>query len=187
MTHKNLDEAKLSQELQQQVEKALVLLADLRLMITEKREQIIKKRAGIDDKIESLPEPMREMLNTGEYARAGESVAQFVELLDKMIDEIDHDVKAYQLLLHHGYSSDFLSSAKGMDEDGDDASDGLLVRGSEAMAEVLLHRITAMKRYAKVAHRDLSISYSRYSFGFDEQLKQLDYLHYLAKSMKPAN
>lgn len=167
------DFVELSQEHKKQTQKALFLLGDLCALINTKRSQIIEKRAEIDAKLSTLPEDIRSVLNTEEYAKSGKSIEQFVELLDKMLEEVEADCEMYRKLEQVGYPEVLVQSAQAPE-------------GVDHIASDLLQRVATIKQYAKAVNRDLSISYSRYCFGFDEQFKQLDYLEHIAKKAKRA-
>ena len=46
----------------------------------------------------------------------------------------------------------------------------------------LEQRILAIKKYAKNTMRDVSVSFSRYSFGLDAQINHLNYVALVAKN-----
>jgi hypothetical protein len=166
-----------------QVEKALSLLANLSGMISEKRNQMLEKRAAIEAKLHSLPDSIREMLNTVEYAKSAASVAEFIELLDKMHEEVAHDTILYQQLLKQGYPEELVHAS----EAAAGNKEAMVNNFAQMIAVDLANRVLTIRQYTKAVNRDLSISFSRYCFGFDEQLKQLDYLAYLARNAKSTN
>lgn len=139
---------------------AIDLLITLKDEVLEKKRGALEKKECIKDKISHLKESGKVNIDEEEFRKTETSVAEFVGLLDKMIDEINRDVIFYQSLLSDNPPSHVFAYKDESDDFGDQ----------------LENRISSIKKYAKNAKRDLAISYSRYCFGFDAQIRQISYV-----------
>lgn len=90
---------------------------------------------------------------------------EFVHLLEKMIAEIDSEIAFYSGLISDSPPAQIL-----VYKDEPDDFKGHLE-----------NRIASIKKYVKNAKRDLTISYSRYCFAFDAQIRQISYIEHVLK------
>lgn len=144
---------------------ALNLLIRLKAEVVAKKVGLLEKEDFIKSMVAKLKASDKVNIDEDEFNKTEKSVMNFAQLLDEMIAEIDADVLFYTKLLSDTPPTHVMAYK----EESDDFKDHL-----EA-------RITSIKKYAKNAKRDLAVSYSRYCFGFDVQMRQIAYVEHVLK------
>lgn len=139
---------------------ALNFLLALKAEVAAKRVGSLEKKDFIKSMVAKLKESGRVNIDEAEFNKTEKSVMEFVQLLDKMVAEIDADIEFYTKLLSDTPPS-YVMAYK--DE-------------SDNFKDYLDARMASIKKYAKNAKRDLAVSYSRYCFGFDAQIRQIAYV-----------
>ncbi len=139
---------------------AVQALHDLKNEIAQKKDGALEKRQLIREKVMALCESGKVNVDQSEFDKSDISVHEFVGLLDRMIEEVDADYLFY---------NDLLSDAPPAT---------MLVFKVEhgTFEEIIKQRIEMIKRYVKTAKRDLAVSYSRYCYGFEAQIRQILYV-----------
>lgn len=125
-----------------------------------KKVAIVEKVEEIKVKVQALVASELVKIDEREYQKSEESVAQYAQLLDGICQEL---VTEKNLCEH------FV---------GDTLPEVVVIGKGTASSfiDVARYKIKAVKHHLKTIERDLSISYSRYSFGFDSQLKRIAYV-----------
>ncbi len=148
----------------QAVVEGIALLDTLQQEIAATKQGSMLKRQAIRDKIEALKGHGKVQIDEQRVMVEDDDVKAFVKLLDDMIVELDGDKAMHQLFINPP-----------------DREFTVLNTDPDSFAEFVLQRVDSMKRHVKIARRDLAVSYSRYCFGFDRQMKQLEHLEYILK------
>ncbi len=156
VTHQ-IDTTPLQGELKIQLARAVALLHDLKQEIEGKKGGALEKRQLIRAKVTALCDSGKVNVDQSEFDKSDVSVHEFVGLLDRMIEEVDADYQFYKQLA------------------SDTPPPTMLVFKVEhgSFEEVVKQRIEMIKRYVKTAKRDLAVSYSRYCYGFEAQIRQI--------------
>jgi hypothetical protein len=137
------------------------------------KEDVLAKKASASEKNEAIKEKAAWLKATGkvnlddnEFNRSDKSVAEYARLLDKMIAEIDQDSAFYSSLISQKPPEHIT----------------VFKFESDSFQDHIKQRLMAIKKYIKTAKRDLAISFSRYNYGFDAQLRQLEYIETVIKN-----
>lgn len=156
VTHK-IDTVPLQGSLKAGLAYAVELLHGLKQEIENKKLGALEKRQLIREKVTALCDSGKVNVDQSEFDKSDESVHEFVGLLDRMVEEVDTDYQFYKTLL------------------SDTPPATILVFKVEhgTFEKVVQDRIEMIKRYVKTAKRDLAVSYSRYCFGFEAQIRQI--------------
>jgi len=162
---KSIPVTPLSGDLSQKLSEAVGLLASLKEEINAKVNGAIEKKVLIKHKIEHLKETGKVNIDDAHFKRFDESIAEYVQLLVHMTHEVDRDL---------GYYASFLS-------ENHLATVSVFKRDSDSFADYIVERIKAIKKNVKNAKQELAVSYSRYCFRFDAQIRQLDYVEQVIK------
>ncbi len=149
--------APLHGELKVSLDRAVEALHSLKQEIAEKKQGAIEKRQLIREKVMALCDSGKVNVDASEFEKSDVSVQEFVALLDRMIEEVDTDYVYYKELA------------------SDQPPVTMIVFKVErsGFEEVIKERIEMIKRYVKTARRDLAVSYSRYCYGFEAQIRQI--------------
>ncbi len=151
------------------IEEAVQALSALRDEILEKRSGALEKKNIIRDKVAFLQASGKVNINDDEFKKSDKSVDEFVTLLDKMISEVERDIAFFNSLLDDKNRPEHILAFNFESDD---------------FADHVANRVSGVKKYVKSAKRDLAVSYSRYCFGFDAQIRQISYVEYVLKHMK---
>ncbi|MBM3893482.1 hypothetical protein FJ365_03740 [Candidatus Dependentiae bacterium] len=156
VTHQ-INTTPLQGELKIQLARAVALLQDLKQEIEGKKSGALAKRQLIREKVTALCDSGKVNVDQSEFDKSDVSVHEFVGLLDRMVEEVDADYQFYKQLV------------------SDTPPPKMLVFKVEhgTFEEVVKQRIEMIKRYVKTAKRDLAVSYSRYCYGFEAQIRQI--------------
>lgn len=156
VTHQ-INTTPLQGELKLQLARAVESLQDLKQEIERKKGGALEKRQLIREKVTALCDSGKVNVDQSEFDKSDVSVHEFVGLLERMIEEVDADYQFYKLLVSEAPPATMLVFKV---EHG-------------TFEEVVAQRIEMIKRYVKTAKRDLAVSYSRYCYGFEAQIRQI--------------
>jgi hypothetical protein len=156
VTHQ-INTTPLQGELKLQLARAVQSLQDLKEEIASKKGGALEKRQLIREKVTALCDSGKVNVDQSEFDKSDVSVHEFVGLLERMIEEVDADYQFYKLLVSEAPPATMLVFKV---EHG-------------TFEEVVAQRIEMIKRYVKTAKRDLAVSYSRYCYGFEAQIRQI--------------
>jgi hypothetical protein len=164
---KQVPVGELTQDLREKLSFAVQALAELKVEIESKKTGALEKKNFIKDKIASLRDSGKVNIDENEFKKSEGSVEHFVQLLDKMMHEVDNDGAFYVSLL----SDKQPETMYAFNFEPDD------------FQKLITRRIQSIKKYVKDAKRDLSISYSRYCFGFETQIRQITYVEHVLNNL----
>ena len=147
----------------------------LEQLVLLKKELIEKKDAAneislnIKNKINNLSKNSAVQINQKELVGADKSVKEYLDLLQNVANEVETELTKYSMLLPDK-SPEEVTVWKTEPDDFEQYIQGLT---------------KIIKKYAKNVRKDIAISFSRYCFGFEEQLKRISYIEaYLAAKEK---
>lgn len=146
-------------------QEAVDALIALKEEIVEKKQGALDKKDFIKSKINDLKISGKVNIDDQEFGKSESSVHEFVRLLDTMVTEVERDITYYLSLL----------------SDTPPAQIFAFKFESDLYEDHIKNKTQSIKKYVKTAKRDLSISYSRYCFGFDAQIRQITYVEQVLK------
>lgn len=139
------------------VEEVLLCLSDLRAEVLEKRDEALRQSQFIKDKVSTLVTSGKVQIHQDEYKKSEESVVQYAGLLDNIVTEIDSEISYFSLFL----SKEIPGSIVAWMSEPDD------------FIAYIKEKVRFIKKYVKSIRKDLNISFSRYNFGFQAQIKRI--------------
>lgn len=139
-----------------EISDVLELLATLRVDVMAKKEEALAKSAFIKQRVQALIDSGKVHIQQEEYEKSEESVQQYAQLLDSVIAEIEGELLVFKDFLNAEieYAFAYLHESNNFDQ-------------------FLKNRIAFVRKYVKNIRKDLNVSYSRYSFGFEAQMKRI--------------
>ena len=141
-------------------------LKSLTREVAAKKEIILDKKRVIKEKLDLLRSFKSITIDEIEFKRSHTSTEEYLKILEKMLVEVEQDRDFYLSLISDVPPKTILVFKFETDDFG----------------YHLEQRIKTIKKYIKTAMRDLSVSFSRYSFGLDAQINQLNYVEVVAKN-----
>lgn len=157
----------LSASLKNEFQQMIDALLEFQGTVVKKRQDISEKRGFIKGKVDRLVELKQIHLNQQEYKKSELGVISYERLLDGVIDSLEFEIN---------YFSSFLN---------DNPPSLAIVNEHDVDFSVFVtERVKNTKRYLKTVAKDLQVSYSRYNYGFDEQLKRILYVEALMNASK---
>jgi hypothetical protein len=131
----------------------------LRREILEKKRIVSEKNVNVKQKIENLVSLNKVNIDSNEYNRFKNSILQYCALLENVLGEISKEIDHLNLLLSAevGENIEIEESYSSIDS-------------FDAYVDA---KIKINKKFIKTVSRDLTISFSRYNFGFDNQLRRI--------------
>lgn len=167
-TQKFIPLTPISSNLKNQITRALETFLQVRQDFSTKKLDLANKRQLIKEKISSLTETKKVNLDKNEFEKTEKIANDYIKLLDSIINELTNEI---------GYYYIFISNEKPPFE-----KIVVPLSAPDSLENYLEIQISGAKRYLKNVKRDISISFSRYSFGCDEQLKHLSFVESYLKS-----
>ncbi len=149
---------KLTDELTHRFNDAAVLLITLDAEVTSKQEQALEKNGYIKGIVQQLMQDGYIQVNEQEFKRSEESVQKYVDLLNDVRNEIHQEMQRIALMQTAEEGKEFAVWKTAPDE----------------YPVYVEQRIKQLKHYIKSVRRDLNISYSRYCFGFESQMRRIE-------------
>lgn len=122
-----------------------------------KRDEAVKQSQAIKAKVGLLVESGKVHINQDEYHKSEESVIQYAGLLENIVNEITGEIAFFGLFV----SDKAPRHVVVWNEDPDD------------FIEFIKAKVRFIKKYVKSIRKDLNISFSRYNFGFQAQIKRI--------------
>lgn len=148
---------------------SLEQLVQLKKELIEKKDAASEISLNIKSKINNLSKNSAIQINQREIADADKSVKDYLDLLQNLANEVDGELTKYSMLLPDK-CPDEVTVWKTEPDDFDQYIQGLT---------------KIIKKYSKNVRKDIAISFSRFCFGFQEQLKRINYIEaYLATKEK---
>ncbi len=149
---------KLSDELTHRFNDAAALLIALDTEVIEKQHQALEKNNYIKEIVQQLMHDGYIQVNEEEFKRSEESVQKYVDLLNDVRNEIHQEMQRISLMQTAEEGKEFAVWKTAPDE----------------YPLYVEQRIKQLKHYIKSVRRDLNISYSRYCFGFESQMRRIE-------------
>ncbi|KKQ49047.1 MAG: hypothetical protein US69_C0010G0041 [candidate division TM6 bacterium GW2011_GWF2_38_10] len=150
----------ISSDIKKNFSSVALLIDNLIKQINQKRDGVISQISEIKKRVSGLMASGLVQIDENEYKKSEESVKQYTALLDGICQELAQE----KLLLEK-----FI---------GDKHPEGVIVGEdtTESFADAAAAKIKAVKHHLKTIDRDLGVSYSRYHFGFESQLRRIIYV-----------
>jgi hypothetical protein len=144
----------------QQIEEIIALVNSLKAEIQFKRSGALEKKVLMQEKLASLKQAGKFKINENEFEKFYHGVDEYIKLLDTMLQEVDRDLAFYQSYMSPT-PPEFITVERA---------------APDSFEQVLALRFKMVRKNVKNAKHDLAISYSRYSFGFESQMRQILYV-----------
>lgn len=158
----------LSEGLKNEILQIVDSLMKLRNLIVEKGQEVLTKNSSIKEKIEKLTAHGDVKINQQEYKKSEISVLHYMHLLKNISLETDKEMAYFAQFLKEDHPK--LIIAKTTESDN--------------FEKLVQSKISLAKRYVKTISKDVQVSYSRYCYGFDAQLKRIIYIEALVPQVK---
>lgn len=129
--------------------------------IKTKRENAEELNNMIKQKLQVLSEAKAIVIDEQVLSRNEASINHYMKLLEELLGEVKQETDRFNLFAR---ANNIYVNALAVE----------LVPHN--FLQILEEKIKNTKRYIKNVQRDINISYSRYSFGFESQMKQIAYL-----------
>jgi hypothetical protein len=139
------------------VEEVLVCLVELKGEVLQKRDESVRQSQFIKDKVSTLVVSGKVQIHQDEYKKSEESVLQYAGLLDNIVTEIDSEISYFSLFI----AKEMPGSVVAWMSEPDD------------FIVYIKEKVKFIKKYVKSIRKDLNISFSRYNFGFQAQIKRI--------------
>lgn len=160
---------------QDEIEKMVMLLAELKAEVFDKKSEAISQSEIIKDKVNALVQSGKVQIDQGEYERSAASVLQYAALLDSITAEVDMELAFFGL-----FFSD--KQPQKMVVWKDEPNDFAGFVGAKSRY---------IKKYVKNIRKDLNVSFSRYVYGFraqNERILQVEaYIRYQDRLQEQAS
>jgi len=168
---KDIPFGSLTEHVKQLLDGILFLIESLKTEINLKRSGVLEKKSLMQEKLASLKTSSKINVNDAEFDKFHKSIDEYVRLLDSMMQEVERDLAFYQ-----SYLSPNPPAHISVERSAPDAFDAILGE-----------RIKMVRKNVKNAKRDLAVSYSRYCYGFEAQMRQIVYVESLLALQKPTS
>jgi hypothetical protein len=165
----------INEDLKSRLKESIYMVFLLKEDVELRKKTMIEKVEALKNKVFALSEKYKIKLDPADHEDAEKSIAQYTELLDGVIKELERE-------MIHSYV--FMN-------EGENKIEKLVVPidAPDALDIHIENRIKWTKKFAKDLHKNLSVSYSRYIFGFEEQGRKImvleSYLRNQIKQSKP--
>lgn len=161
--------SELSPDLAKRLSQTIVLLKELESDAQDKQEQALDKNNSIKAVVQELMKAGFIQVNEQEFNRSEESVQEYVRLLDDVKKEINEEMARIMAMQSIEIGKEFT----------------VWKTAPDSYSEYVEQVIKRVKHYIKSVKRDLNVSYSRYCFGFDAQMKRIESIQrYLERAQK---
>jgi len=117
----------------------------------------LRQSIFIKDKVASLVTSGKVQIHQDEYKKSEESVTQYAGLLDNIMVEIDSEISYFGLFLGEELPGQVVAWMSEPDD----------------FIAYIKEKVRFIKKYVKSIRKDLNISFSRYNFGFQAQIKRI--------------
>lgn len=161
-----------SQELKQKLNKTIADLESVKNDILKKKDELVDKKDKINQQIAALNDSKKIKIDKSEIGPMLDQSEKYTILLDSIVYELAYEVAYYKL---------FAS-----DEKPDIEKIVVPINAPDSLEEYLEIQIMGIKKHLKNIKRDVAISFSRYIFGFEGQLRHLSYIESYLKIKETA-
>lgn len=139
------------------VQEVVACLLELKNEVLAKRQESLRQSNFIKEKVNVLITSGKVQIHQDEYKKSEESVVQYAGLLDNIVAEIDSEINYFNLFTGNDLPGQVVAWAKEPD----------------TFVEYIREKIRFIKKYVKSIRKDLNVSFSRYNFGFQAQIKRV--------------
>lgn len=139
------------------VEDVLLCLIELKNDVLQKRDEAMRQSLFIKEKVGTLVTSGKVQIHQDEYRKSEESVTQYAGLLDNIIIEIDSEINYFGLFMGNDLPGQVVAWMSEPDD----------------FFIYIKEKVRFIKKYVKSIRKDLNISFSRYNFGFQAQIKRI--------------
>lgn len=161
--------SELSPDLTKRFNQIIILLKELEADTENKQQQALDKNNSIKVVVQELMQAGFIQVNEQEFNRSEESVQEYVRLLDDVKKEINEEMARITMMQSIEVGKEF----------------AVWKTAPDSYSEYVEQVIKRVKHYIKSVKRDLNVSYSRYCFGFDAQMKRIESIQrYLERAQK---
>ena len=136
--------------------------------VLKKKVLAREKSLLIKSKVDYLLESGKVNVDKTEYEKSEVSVEKYTELLTHIVGEIDHETAYFQQFIAEEQPQNIVVPK---DFEGD-------------FQVFFKKKVKHARKYAKNIRKDLNVSYSRYCFGFDAQLRRISFIESYLRSIK---
>lgn len=143
---------------------ALEEMLDLHKEIAEKMQSATHQNQTIKDRITALAEAKQVTINQDHYSHFDQSITTYVQLLGDIGNEIGREIA---------------SLARYADLTEPTTIRLLKTEPISSGVVFITEKTKWMKRHVKTVRKDLLVSFSRYRFGFESQIKQVEALEHM--------
>ncbi len=148
--------APLQMQQRAKVDEALALLEELKKEVIAKKEEALGKSAVIKARVDDLVTSGKVQINRDEYAKSEESVQQYAGLLDNIVTEISNEEARLTEFLNPAIEFTVVAFYE-----------------SDDFVACVEEKVNIVRKYVRNIKKDLNVSFSRYSFGFEAQMKRI--------------
>lgn len=141
-------------------------LSTLHRDVSKKNNEIQAKSVMIRQKVDALLGSGKVNIDQAEYKKSEASILQYSTMLNNICSELEAEKDFFSLFLSDKCPSHVI----------------VLSKASDCFEEIAAIRVRLLRSYLKTVCRDLSISYSRYSYGFETQLNRISYIESCIKN-----
>lgn len=149
-------------EMKNELKESIYSLLILKEEVDFKKKLILEKVQGIKGKASLLSETYKFKLDEKEHENAEKSVTQYASLLEGIAKEVERELVHSYMLLNEGENKIEKLVAP--------------INGPDSFEEYVVTRIKWSKKFIKDLNKNLSVSYSRYIFGLEDQERRLSIL-----------
>ncbi len=135
-------------------------ILDLYTEIEHKRNGLIDVNISLKEKLDALKAVNKITVNQDVFDTNEESINRYITLIGELIKEVREEVELVAMMIQckKVYITHAPTAAYPHDP-----------------FEILKNKVKGTRRYIKNVRRDINVSYSRYSFGLNAQMKQISY------------
>jgi len=156
----------LPDQTREKLKEVLDALNALQQEVMFKQAQAIEKNQQIKTRVKVLVESGKVQIDQEEFTRSEASVVRYAEVLYKIIFEVERERGFVDMLLSKEPGTTFQAWK----------------RDSDNFEEYVKGRIKLIKQYVKTVKKNVSVSFSRYCFGFDAQEQRIGYIESLVRN-----
>lgn len=150
------------------IKKIIEELQELKGEIEDKRNSFLNQNELIQEKLYKFTKSGKFKFDQDHYQKAQESIIKYEKLLEDIIKEVDIELNFCTSLV----SEEPPKSIK------------VLNSSTDNFEKFLDEKLKSLKRYIKKIKKDLRVSFSKYNFSFDTQLRNLNYVEAYFKKLE---
>ena len=159
----------LTQNIKKDVVKIKENLQELKKEIEEKKDSVENQQNSLKEKLDKLVAEGKLKVNQAEYRRSQQSFEHYKKVLENIGAEVGSE----------------LNFCMSIASDVSPKTIRVMKSENQNLDNYIKSKIDWLKKYVKKVTKDLRVSYSKYNFGLESQLRNLGYLEaYFKKTAK---